>query len=305
MIRFESLLKTGRAMFIRTRNPRRCIGKTSSFIGLGASHLLSLAVLVIVGCGSTQQLPSSWDNNSISIDGVASEWGSGLANLKDTKVFLGVRNDDDYVYLCLKSQDPQFRRQIMGLGLTVWFEGQGGNRLGVLYPIGMLKQEGRAAFEPGDSQDEGDREHIIQRALQDFEILGPGKGDRNLFSVVQSPGVKLKVGGERGPTVYELKVPLKKSTEHPYAIGADAGSVIRIEIATGKFESGGRSFGMSEGMRGGGRRPRGGEGMPGEGMPDGEVRGEGRPSRGNRPEPLDVTVDVHLAGPTSETNSLH
>ncbi len=179
--------------------------------------LTFVGVLGMTGCGSTQDLPSSWDNGTVTVDGNASEWGSGMTNLKDTKVFLGVRNDGDYLYLCLNSQDQQFRRQMIGLGLTVWFESKGGNKLGVLYPIGMMKQGGRPTFESGETEDPENRERIVEQALQDFEILGPGKDDRNLFSVVQSPGISMKVGGKQGQTVYELKVPLKRSSEHPYA----------------------------------------------------------------------------------------
>lgn len=264
----------------------------------------------MTGCGSTQELPSAWNTNAVTVDGDASEWGSGLTNLKDTKVFLGVRNDYDYLYLCVNSQDQQFRRQMIGLGLTVWFESTGGNRLGVLYPIGMMNQGSRPTFESGDTEDPENREHVVQQALQDFEVLGPGKDDRNLFSVVQSPGISMKVGGQQGQTVYELKVPLRKSSEHPYAVGADAGSIVDIKIETGKFDAGARQGGMGEGMRGGGRRPRGGEGTPGEGMagegmPGRGERGEGRLNRGNRPEPLDVSVSVHLAGSASGTNSGH
>jgi hypothetical protein len=265
--------------------------------------LLTVAgLLALAGCGSTQDLSSAWSSNAVTIDGDASDWGSGLANLKDTKVYLGVRNDGDYLYLCLNSQDQQFRRQMIGLGLTVWFEPKGGDRLGILFPIGILKEGGRSAFEGGESQDPEDREQIGQQALRDFEVLGPGKDDRNLFSVVQSPGISMKVGGRKGQTVYELRVPLKKSSEHPYAIGADPGSTVGIEIETGKFEGGSRPGGMGEGMRGG-RRPRGGEGMGGEGMPgegmSGTREGRERQPRGTRPEPLDVSVTVHLAGPAS------
>lgn len=279
-----------------------------SFLRYGSSLVIGVAALVITGCGSTQDLPSAWSSSSVTIDGDASEWGSGLTNLKDTKVFLGVRNNGEYLYLCLNSQDQQFRRQMIGLGLTVWFKPKGGDRLGILYPIGMMKEGGRPALESGGSQDPEDREHLVQQALQDFEVLGPGKDDRNLFSVVQSPGISMKVGGREGQTVYELRVPLKKSSEHPYAVGAVLGSTVNIEIETGKFEAGARAGGTGEGMRGG-RRPRGGEGMGGEGMSgegSPEMReGRDRQSRGSRPEPLDASVDVHLAGPTSGENSSH
>ena len=270
------------------------------FPGSGISIALALAGVLVSGCGSTTELSSSWNDNKVVIDGNAGEWTSGLTNLKDTKVFVGVQNDQDYVYVCLTSTDPQFRRQLMGAGLSVWFESEDGKRMGVLYPIGMMRPEGQPASGEEQEGDPGDREHMFQQALQDLEVLGPGKDDRNLFSTVQVPGIVVKVGGSQTAVAYELRFPLKKSSEHPYALGALPGSTVKIDIQTGKFGSGGRQGGEGgEGMRGGGGgRRRGGGGMLGGGMGGGGERSEGQTPRGSRPEPLDVTVKVHLVAAT-------
>ncbi|HCV41868.1 MAG TPA: hypothetical protein DGH68_00165 [Bacteroidetes bacterium] len=249
------------------------------------------------GCGSTTEMSSSWGNTQVTVDGNANEWGSGLTNLKDTKVFLGVRNDQDFVYLCLTSADRQFRRQVIGTGLTLWFESEDGQRVGDLYPIGMAGQGRQPSFNPDETPGSDERERIAQQALQDLEILGPGKDDKNLFSIVQSPGISVKVGGSQESGAYELKVPLRKSTEHPYAVEAAAGSTLKISIATGKFDPGSRPGGTGEGRHGdgGGGRPHGG-GMSGGGMHEGGGGNGGETPHGARPEPLDVSVKGRLAG---------
>jgi hypothetical protein len=267
---------------VRSRIPLACVAPR---------FIVLVATSVLVGCSSTTELSSSWSDNQVTIDGNPREWGSGLTNLKDTKVFLAVRNDQDFVYLCLTSADRQFRRQVIGTGLTVWFESEDGHRVGVLYPIGMARQESQPWVNPGETPGGEERERMVEQALQDLEILGPGKDDKNLFSTVQSPGISVKVGGSQESGAYELKVPLRKSSKHPYAVEAAAGSTVKISIETGKFEPGSRPSGSGEGRHGegGGGRPHGG------GMPGGEM------SSRNRPEPLNISVAVQLAGPTPGT----
>lgn len=280
----------------QTRLPRNNV-RSASCRSVQLSSVLLAALFA--GCSSTAHLSSSWSSNQIAIDGNSSEWGSSLASLKDTKVFLGVRNDQDFMYLCLTSPDRQFRRQLVGMGLTLWFESEDGHRLGVLYPIGMSGQGRQPLFNPEETPGGEERERFAEQALQDLEILGPGKNDKNLFSIVQAPGISVKVRTSQVSSVYELKVPLKKSSEHPYAIEAIAGSTVKIDIETGKFDAGSKPGGMGEGMRGGvdGRRPRG-AGMEGGGMPGGARRG-GETSQGSRLEPFDVSLKVRLAASVS------
>jgi hypothetical protein len=190
-------------------------------------------------------------------------------------------------------------------GMTIWFEPDNGRKLGILYPMGIQSPESSAPFRTGEARDPEDRSRMEQFALQDVEILGPEKEDRNLLSVLQLSGLSVKIGAADGRTVYELKIPLHRSANHPYALDG-AKSTIRLAIETGKMETRMR--------RGGGERE--GDGGTGGGFPGGGGRmGRGRGGRTgggrsggqnggmNRPEPLDLKVDVHLAsqGSTLET----
>lgn len=256
--------------------------------------LVILSGCVMAGCGSSAELSSSWSKGTVTVDGAANEWSSQLTGLKDTHVSLGVQNDQDYLYLCLTSADPQFRRQILGVGLTVWFESENGEKIGVQYPIGMVQQRALGSFGGEAFRDTTERERIVEQSLQDLEILGPGKDDRNLLSTLQVPGINVKLGGSEGSSIYELKIPLKKTQDHPYAVGVAPGSTVKLAIQTGKFEREGRQgYERGGGMRGG--RRRGGGGPPPEGLPPGGGRYGGRDS-GSRPEPLDYSASVKLAG---------
>jgi hypothetical protein len=260
--------------------------------------------LLTGGCSSTAELSSSWNNNQIVVDGRADDWGDHLFYLKDSHVSLGLRNDQDYLYICLKSSEGQFRRQMMGLGMTVWLEPENGKKWGIHYPIGFVGQGERPSFNQEEIGGERDTGQAFEQSLENLEILGPDKDEHTQFSAIQVPGISVRVGNTQGSVVYELKVPLKESSDHPYAIGDGAGSTVKLALETGKFEGRSREGGMGEGGRGGGSGGRGGGwrgGFGGRGRGGGGRGGEGGRGMagGERPEPLDFSAVVHLASAPS------
>jgi hypothetical protein len=254
--------------------------------------------IFVGGCSSTAELSSSWNNSQIVVDGHADDWEGHFYYLKDSHVSLGIRNDQDYLYVCLMSSERQFRRQMIGLGLTVWLEPEDGKKWGIHYPIGFMSQGGRPSFDPEETGGERDTEEISEPLPQTVEIIGPGKDERTQFSVVRIPGISMRVESSQGSIVYELKVPLEKSSDHPYAINAGAGSTLKLGLETGKFEGRSREGGMRQGGRGDGER--GGFGGRGRGgRPYGGEAGRGMAS-GERPEPLEFSAVVHLANVPSK-----
>ncbi len=257
------------------------------------------------GCGSSTELTSSWTDHQLQTESPVAVWDTNLVALKDSHVSLAVRNDTGYVYLCLVTPEAQFRRQMMAPGMTVWVESPDGKKLGIHYPMGFVNVQ--SLSNPDEETTEPpQRGQMIQQALNELEILGPGKNDRNILSTAELHDMSVKIDNVQGESVYELKLPLHESVDHPYAAGANAGSTLNVEIETGKIESR-RGEGMSReggeggGMRGGGRRGGfgggyghgGGGGGYGGGRRGGE--GGGNNAGANRPEPLDLNVKVYLA----------
>jgi hypothetical protein len=284
---------------------RICAGVSISSVA--AICFAFLASTIMAGCSSTAELSSSWNNDKIVVDGNANDWGGHFFYLKDSHVSLGLRNDQNFLYLCLMSSEGQFRRQMMGLGLTVWLEPEGGKKWGIHYPIGLVGQGVRPSFNREEGEGERDTAQVFEQSLQNLEILGPGDKDRQQFSALETPGISVKVGNSQGSAVYELRVPLRTSSNHPYAVGATMGSTVKLSLETGKFESGDRRGGMSEGGRegggeGGGRGGgwRGGGGGRGRGGGGRRGEGGGQTPSGERPEPLDFSAVVHLASASSK-----
>jgi hypothetical protein len=273
---------------------------------------VGLISILVVGCGSSTDLTSSWTDTPVAVGDSVQRWYGSLTPLKDTHVSLGVLNDKGYIYLCLVAPQDQFRRQMMAPGLTVWFESDKGNRLGIHYPMGFAGQQPRSDYgeSSGGPQQRG---QMSQMALSELEIIGPGKYDRNILSTVELRGIKVKISNVGSQSVYELKVPLRESTDHPYAAGVSTASELKLEIETGKMEQrrsegfsgegrGGYGGSGEGGGYGGGRRGGRGGGGYGGGMSGGGRRGGGSFWGGNRPGPIDETVKVQLASAGSSAH---
>jgi hypothetical protein len=276
------------------------------FSMLAASALLVVDCFFMCGCSSTAELSSAWNNNQVVIDGKADEWTSHTYFLNDAHVSIGIRNDSDFAYVCIMSAEGQFRRELVGLGMTVWFQPEGGAKLGVHYPVGMQGRVPAISEDRENMEDAGEQERTMEPALQDVEIIGPDKNDHRLFTTLNLTGIGVKVANNLGSMVYELKVPLRKAKGQDYALGVEPGATIHFSIETGKHGSseGEKSMKMGDGGGGGRRGGRGGRRSPGEQEPSGESQEGGekapRASGANRAEPLNLSAKVTLARPTPQ-----
>ncbi|MEX2088607.1 MAG: hypothetical protein WEB62_02510, partial [Bacteroidota bacterium] len=187
-------------------------------------------------------------------------------------------------------------RGIFMRGLTLWFDPNGGERetFGLRYPIGMMERgmdvlpRGRRSDPDPDSSGRYSRP-----LLREFEFLGPDERDRQRVGTVAGKGVEVELRSSREGFIYEAKIPLRYSLEHPYALETRAGETIGFGVELGSgFQ--GRPGGAGMGVPG----SDGGRGRPGGGR--GGVRGGGRmpaggPAGEGRVEPVNFWFSVQLA----------
>ncbi|NTV47021.1 MAG: hypothetical protein HGB11_10990 [Chlorobiales bacterium] len=173
----------------------------------------------------------------------------------------------------------------MRLGLTVWFDAEGGKSetFGIHYPLaqlgGMMMPMGQRpesgmqgqdhSEQPSDNMQKPPDLRVSDKLAEEVEIVGENKADTERMRLKQLTGINLGLGKSAGSFVYEVKIPLQKDTEHPYAIGYDNKTPIGIGIKTGKLpdEESGRPGGM---------------GGPPSGLGGGSA-GMGAPPNGGRP----------------------
>ena len=128
-----------------------------------------------------------------------------------------------------------------------------------------------------------------------MDLLGPGKNDARELTRDHLQGVDVAIHSEQGALQYELKMPLTKTSDRPFALEAQAGKTIGIGLETPKMQQrssgeGGRSGGFGGGRGGGGF----GGGRGGGGM--GRRGGGGESSREFQPpKPLNGWATVTIA----------
>lgn len=254
------------------------------FLLWGLLFISSLSLLS--GCSSTVELASVWKTGEINVDGNDNDWSNATTYVKNAAVSIGAKNDNEYLYLCLIAT-PQTQRQIFMQGLTVWFDAEGSQNktFGIHFPLGM--QGGGRPMTRDGNPDREDMRAQMEQARCELEIIGPGKDKRQRILLMQLQDLTLRLGSSQDLLVYELKVPLRRSARHPYAIGVESDQFVGIGFEVGEMRA--------ERLSGG----------PRAGSPESGGRGRGRggsapqniPVRGEREDVLRMWAKVQLSSP--------
>ena len=244
------------------------------------------------GCSSTIELTSTPMANRINIDGNASDWGTNLKYLSDEHVAVGISNYNDYLYLCLTTNDMSKVMPMFAGGFTVWIENESNdeNTIGIKYPMHNIVNESRIMINPGEFR-RGDRGMMIDKMIKnqnEIRILNKDKFPVTVISTSDSSGLKARLGFNDDRFVYELRVPLKIDEVDKYGLNAMNGDKLLVKFETERPE---RDNFNGEGREGGMRPPGGMGGFPGGGR-RGDMRPEG--SEGRSFEPIDFSVEVTL-----------
>lgn len=243
--------------------------------------ILTVSFFLLVGC-TTLKINSHWKDRDISIDGESRDWLGALYYFEDNNISAGVLNDENFIYMCMIAEEPLLRAQIMGQGLTIWFDPDGGKErsLGIKFPLGRQGQpSGEMPMRQREKEQIQEKSpEFFEKSLEELEILGPKKDETRRISVKEVKGIEIAVDPSGGLLVYELKVPLLHSEEHPYAVGAEAGDLVGIGIEVPKMDLSKKRKEIE------GKRP---EGMGG--------RGGGMGGRPEIPNGLKVWITVQLS----------
>lgn len=258
--------------------------------------MAAICLMLLTGCRQ-DRINSTWHSGDLAINGDQGDWEGSLKIPKDKNIAIGLRNNDSNLYVTLSTTDQAVIMRTLQLGLTVWFDPKGGTRevLGVKYPVGaqamgMRTPSGRPQSRDG-RPDLEQQIKSLQGSMLWVELLGPDKDDVARCPVDDTTGIQVRIGWSLyGQFVYELRVPLDKSPDNPFALDVSPGETIGVGFKTGEMERadmrsqrpGGGMPGV--GTRGGGRNG----GMSGGGMRGG---GMGR----QRPEPFRYWAKVTLA----------
>lgn len=258
-----------------------------------------LATFVISGCATVQLINSKLPEQNIEIDGLDNEWSGSYTFIEDEKVVIGAKNDDEYLYLVLKTMDRQIKQKVLSNGLTIWIDTEADEKknFGIHYPIGMMDWNKSQLYDPADWGTPEEREKILKEKskimLKEMRIISPyGRSEFDLL--MKNPfGVEIAFKDTTGIFIYEMKIPMVSPEESMYSYALPPPAQIKIGIETGEIDkekmmsqrSGG---GMPSGGMGGGK----GGGMMGKG--GGMGRGNQSPMK-NMLEPVKFWISLSLA----------
>jgi len=225
--------------------------------------VLSIVLLLTAGCGD-EEFNSSWQQSEITIDGNQSDWEGKLHYLSDQKSVIGIANDNEYLYLCLATNDTAKMFQFFSTGFTVWLESKNSDeKIGIQYP--MRSGDMRRMMPMRNRQNEGERPDMKVR-LNEFKaqqseigIVNKDNFPLTVYPLTNELGLNVDLGVQMGLLVYEMKVPLDKDLYGGHNLKSGPGNVLTIGFESGDFQrpnmsdGGDRPSGMEMGRRGGGR----------------------------------------------------
>lgn len=274
--------------------------------------LFFTAALITSGCSggiSVLSLPSG--ENTV-IDGNTSEWNN-LTSIKNEKLAIGFRNDKDYLYIAMVTNDRSKIMKIITGGLEVWLEpGDSDSKIGIRYPerpdpsdMMRFREQNRNTPENGDNPPPPDlgMQNTITILSEDGTELKQFPADGNTY--------KSKITINRESFSYELRVPIGANISSPDGLKINNDDNINVEFITGDFnrdmmrrrsgdgtmmpppDGGGSMGGGPGGGSGGPGGPGGGPGSPGGGP--GGHRGPGGGPMSQKTGPLNYTFEVKLS----------
>lgn len=251
-----------------------------------SAALLVAGLLSRPGSAAGPTMPSAWRAADVVLDGLSNDWTGRLVPLGDTPLVVGVRNDASFVYLCLKTSDEAAKKQILAVGLSVFFDASGkeDRAFGVRFPVG--RQAGERPDVPEAADDGFSRALELSVAGGQIEILGREEADVAMLRIGEARPIEAALGEESGALVVELKVPLVFSVDSPHAVGAKPGSSLSLGVETGRPKvrrsrgDGPRNAGSFGGPGGAGGRGLGGRGGPPSKAERGIEQSFGKPVKG-------------------------
>ncbi|HVP37396.1 MAG TPA: hypothetical protein VMT04_10410, partial [Terriglobales bacterium] len=185
--------------------------------------LLSAVMLLLLSpslWSKDRNLSSIWAKSEVAIDGKEFEWSGSIYYLEDQKIGLGLQNDTSNLYILIKAADQIRQRQIIRNGLTIWIDATGKDKksLGIHYPIGMQEYGIPEVKANPNTEFDTEQKNRFAEMLREIEVLGPEKNDRNRIGKANNFGIEAALSDTLGVMIYELKIPLKSTSQYPYAI---------------------------------------------------------------------------------------
>lgn len=225
--------------------------------------ILTSSLILFSGCGD-EEINSAWTQSAIAIDGNQSDWEGKLHYLSDQQAAIGIANDNDYLYLCLATNDTAKMFQFFSTGFTVWLESKNiDEKIGIQYPMrsgnmSRMMRSGNPRIE-GEKPDTKVRLNEFKAQQNEIGIVNEDNFPLTIYPLTNELGLNVGLGFQIGLLVYEMKIPINKDLYGGHNLKSVPGDVLIIGFESGDFQrpnrgdGGERPSGMEMGRRDGGR----------------------------------------------------
>ncbi|MCE1189497.1 MAG: hypothetical protein LWX56_10175 [Ignavibacteria bacterium] len=271
--------------------------------------LLAIAAL-IGGCSSSTLIDSPKTSSAVLLN----SWKPAEFQTVE-KISIASTHDNDYIYICLKTTDPGFIRQVFMRGLVTSFPTKGSGRMiGIKYPLGLseMRRDGNTPLMDArernreNGEPEGRPKFNMARMINnidalypEIDIIGPMDNSKDRISkATAESGYNLSISVRDTIDIftYTIKLPYK-SDMLGYSLPGDLKELpVTFEIP--KFEMPARvdrGDGNSDSPRMGGRGQHGGGGMGSRGSMGGRgPRPEGGEQAGSMNEKFSLSLVINL-----------
>lgn len=208
-------------------------------------YYIIFAVLVLIvmtiGCNRLE-FESRWSENPISIDGNDTDWEpQSLHQMESMPVSLGLRNDEEFLYILLSVENPMMAENLRASGISLWF-----TRENEKHPNLGLHYTGSDTLWSDSDPDDSFWETLTTDQKKQFRVRQLEL--KNMIKVVQGKtSLRIHPDGTQGPAAatvsqqgifgYEFKIPIQTNENRPYALGSRLGETVGIGILMGDLES--------------------------------------------------------------------
>ena len=267
-------------------------------------------VLIATSC-KKNEISSIWRDGEIIIDGDSGEWTQDLVYNEDNNISFGIRNDAEALYMCLVTSDRELVRKIVGNGLIIWLDSDGGKdrSFGIKYPVGMIGRGASAREFMGAKRDPNNRlnddqfDLLFEQQFTELQVLAQKGKEKNMYALKEAKekGLEVKASMKNGILIYEAKTPfnfdggiaaISLDSSNPVGVGLETPNIDLAEIRKNRSRDSSAMGGAdSEGGMSGGRRGGGGRG----GMGGGRGGGMGGRQEMNTSSPVKIWTTVALA----------
>jgi len=185
---------------------------------------------------AADEVSSVWTADPPKIDGQLDDWANiAWSREKSLGVEYAFRNNDQNLYLALVFKNPKFLSTISQTGIVLYFspEGKKDKSRGIRFIqrtvtaeelIAVMEKDGKTLTDERKQQLRSKSNYILyDSSMVDDEdkVLGPAVGSGDSLPPV------FRLGRSGPDTVYEFRVPLHKSGEHPGGMGVLPGQSLK------------------------------------------------------------------------------